>query len=98
LIVAASVVASAGLPPWKPTTWAADITLPRYGSSPLPSAIRPQRGSRETSTIGEKVQWMPNAAASTAAMRDACTTVALSNIAASPSPIGNTVRHPWITS
>ena len=34
---------------------AADICPERYGSSPEPSETRPQRGSAETSHIGENV-------------------------------------------
>jgi hypothetical protein len=55
--------------PWNPRTCAAAIALPRNGSSPAPSTIRPQRGSRATSTIGAKVQCRPAALASAAAMR-----------------------------
>jgi hypothetical protein len=53
--------------PWKPRTWAAAIAAPRYGSSPAPSTMRPQRASRAMSTIGPNVQWMPAARASFAA-------------------------------
>ncbi len=42
--------------PWKPLTCAAAMAAPRYGSSPEPSAMRPQRGSRAISTIGANVQ------------------------------------------
>mgnify|MGYP001609656249 CR=1 FL=1 len=47
---------SANVRPWKPRTRAAAMRLPRYGSSPEPSAIRPHRGSRAMSTIGANVQ------------------------------------------
>ena len=45
---------------------AADICPERYGSSPEPSETRPQRGSAETSHIGENVHAIPNADASAA--------------------------------
>src|SRR6476620_10947809 len=45
--------------PWKPRTRAMASTLPRYGSSPEPSMMRPHRASRATSTIGAKVQCSP---------------------------------------
>src|SRR3989442_4124541 len=54
---------------WKPRTRAAAMSEPRYGSSPEPSAIRPQRGSRAMSTIGAYVQLIPKAAASWPAAR-----------------------------
>ena len=52
---------------WKPRTCAWAIALPRKGSSPAPSAMRPQRGSRAMSTMGAKNQLMPAVDASTAA-------------------------------
>ena len=54
--------------------------------------IRPQRASQATSTIGAKVQWTPAAAASVAPMRADCSIAAMSQLAASPSGIGNIVR------
>ena len=53
--------------------------------------MRPQRASRETSTIGAKVQCWPAAAASVAATRADCSTAAGSQLAASPSGIGKIV-------
>src|SRR5215212_7224813 len=53
--------------PWNPRTCATATADPRYGSSPAPSIIRPQRGSRAMSTIGANAQWMPTALASRAA-------------------------------
>src|SRR2546422_7712480 len=66
---------------------------PRYGSSPEPSAMRPQRGSRAISTMGANVQWRPAAAASRAATRAAASTASGSHEAASPSGIGKMVRR-----
>ena len=60
--------------------------------SPLPSAIRPQRGSRATSSIGANTQLMPAAAASRAEMRSASRIAARSKLAACPSGIGKMVR------
>ena len=78
--------------PWNPRTRAAAAWAPRYGSSPEPSMIRPQRASQATSTIGAKVQWTPAAAASVAAMRADASIAARSQLAASPSGVGNIVR------
>jgi hypothetical protein len=44
------------------------------------------------STIGANVQWMPEAAASVAAMRADCSIAARSQLAASPSGVGKIVR------
>ncbi len=60
--------------------------------------MRPQRASRETSIIGEKVQRIPEAVASTAAMRAASSTSWGFQVAACPKGIGNTVLNPCITS
>ena len=68
------------------------------GSSPGPSTMRPQRGSRATSSIGAKVMASPSAAASTAASRAERLPVAGSKVEASASGIGNMVRWPWTTS
>ena len=53
-------------------TWASAMREPRKGSSPAPSMMRPQRGSRAMSTMGAKAHWMPVARASRAAMDWAC--------------------------
>ena len=71
---------------------------PRNGSSPLPSDTRPQRGSREISTIGLKVHEIPSALASTAAMRADSSMAVMSQVQDKPSGIGNIVSYPWITS
>ena len=55
--------------PWKPRTLASAKRDANQGSSPGPSAIRPQRGSRVTSSIGAKVNAIPSSAASAAATR-----------------------------
>ncbi len=55
--------------PWKPRTLARAMRALSQGSSPGPSALRPQRGSRETSSIGAKVIASPSAAPSRAASR-----------------------------
>lgn len=65
---------------------------PRNGSSPAPSMIRPQRGSRAMSTMGAKVQRTPAEAASAAAMLAARSAAAGSHAAASPSGTGKMVR------
>ena len=85
-------------PPWKPRTCAAATAAPRYGSSPAPSMIRPQRGSRAMSTIGAKVQWMPTARASRAATDWPRSIVSGSHDAAIAIGTGKIVRSPWITS
>ncbi len=89
---------AAGSSPWKPRTRAAAITAPRYGSSPAPSTMRPQRGSRAMSTIGAKVQCTPAAADSIAATRAARSASSGLKLAASASGTGNVVRKPWMTS
>src|ERR1044072_214030 len=57
------------------------MAMPRYGASPAPSAMRPQRASRATSTIGAKVQWIPAARASVPATYAARAAVAGSKLA-----------------
>ena len=52
-----------------PRTFAAPKAEARNGSSPKPSTTRPQRGSRVTSTMGEKVQFTPPDRASAADTR-----------------------------
>ena len=84
--------------PWKPTTRASAMRLPKYGSSPAPSTIRPHRASRAMSTIGANVQWRPTAAASRAATRAAFSTAPRSHDAASARGTGKMVLNPWITS
>ena len=74
------------------------MTAFRCTSSPNPSTTRPQRGSRETSIIGENVQVTPPERASRAAVRASCSTMAGSKDAACPSGTGAIVRCPWITS
>jgi hypothetical protein len=60
--------------------------------------MRPQRGSREMSSIGAKVQFTPAAAASSAATRAPCLTRPGFQLAACPSGNGMTVLKPWMTS
>ncbi len=84
--------------PWKPRTRATAIFAPRYGSSPAPSMIRPQRASRQMSSMGAKVQCTPAAAASVPATRAEASTASRSQLAASPRGTGKIVRKPWITS
>src|ERR1041385_4360808 len=74
------------------------MALPRYGSSPEPSTMRPQRGSRATSTIGAKVQCTPLADASMAATWADRSAAAGFQLAASASGTGKMVRKPWMTS
>src|SRR5204863_494235 len=62
------------------------------------SAIRPQRGSRAISTIGEYAQFNPSAAASVAAMRALCSIIGISHEQDKPSGMGNIVLCPCITS
>jgi hypothetical protein len=95
---AAIDVGSVNCLPWYPRTYAPAINEPRNGSSPAPSMMRPQRGSRAISTIGENVHRMPSAEASRAATREARSTTSGSQVAASANGIGNVVRQPWITS
>ncbi len=68
------------------------MAAPRWGSSPKPSAMRPQRGSRAMSSMGVKVQWMAALAASRAATAAACSTISGSQLAAWASGMGKTVR------
>ncbi|VXD00821.1 conserved hypothetical protein [Sphingomonas sp. 8AM] len=84
--------------PWKPSTRAAAINRPSSTSSPDPSTARPQRASRAMSTIGAKVQSIPDADASTAAARAVRRASSGSKLAASASGTGKTVRSPWMTS
>ncbi len=84
--------------PWKPRILAAAILAASHASSPGPSAVRPQRGSRETSSIGAKVSPSPSCAASLAASRAVSSQASGSNKAASARGIGNRVRCPWMTS
>src|ERR1700683_2963914 len=69
-----------------------------HASSPGPSAVRPQRGSRETSSIGAKLIASPSAAASLADSRADSVHASLSNSDASASGIGNMVWWPWMMS
>ena len=71
---------------------------PRNGSSPEPSDMRPQRASRQMSTIGLNVQQMPSALASLAAIWADFSIAAISQLHERASGIGNTVSYPWITS
>ena len=71
---------------------------PRNGSSPFPSDTRPQRGSREMSTIGLNVHEIPSALASTAAIRADSSMAAISQVHDRPSGMGNIVSYPWMTS
>ena len=77
---------------------AAAMRLPRYGSSPEPSEMRPQRGSTEMSHMGEYVHCRPAAAASVAAMRALWPIPSTSHEAAMPRLMGKMVRKPWMTS
>ena len=47
--------------PCKPSTAATPNSAVRYGSSPKVSSIRPQRGSRATSTTGDNARLTPRA-------------------------------------
>ena len=58
---------------------------------PEPSEARPQRGSRQMSTIGLKVQQMPADEASRAAIRADFSTDCMSHEQDSPKGMGNTV-------
>src|SRR5271166_2461018 len=71
---------------------------PRYGSSPAPSTIRPQRASRAMSTVGANVQLMPAARASRAAIVCPRSTSDGSHVADIASGGGNIVWYPWMTS
>ncbi|MNE87761.1 hypothetical protein D3C80_1849980 [compost metagenome] len=89
---------SLGAAPWKPRTMRAAIRETSCGSSPKPSEVRPQRGSREMSTVGAKVMSRPSALASSAAMRALFSMASRSQLEARPRPMGKVVRWPWITS
>ena len=60
--------------------------------------MRPQRGSREMSSIGAKVQLTPAAAASSAATLAPSRTTSGFQVAAWPSGMRITVLKPWMTS
>ena len=45
----------------RPRTYAVPTEPTRYGSSPMVSSVRPQRGSLVTSRTGERPWWMPTA-------------------------------------
>ena len=84
--------------PWYPRIFAAPKTLLTYVSSPKPSTTRPHLGSRDTSTIGENVQFTPPEAASLAEMRASVSATAGSKLAACARGTGNVVRWPCTTS
>ena len=84
--------------PWKPSTRATARVQPSSTSSPAPSTPRPQRASREISTMGAKFQARPTAVASSAAARAVRFARFASKAAASASGTGKMVRNPWITS
>ena len=63
----------------------------RNGSSPKVSLTRPQRRSRAMHSTGEKVQWMPVAATSTAVARATRSSRSGSHVAAMPSCVGKIV-------
>ena len=60
--------------------------------------IRPQRASRETSIIGENVQFTPSATDSKAAIRADSSAASISQLAVSANGTGKIVLYPWITS
>ena len=60
--------ASGSVSPCSPRTAAMPSWPTRYGSSPKVSSIRPQRGSRATSTTGASTRWTPRARISRAAI------------------------------
>ena len=62
-----------------------------HASSPGHSAMRPQRGSRQTSSIGANVRWMPARPASSAAAVAVSSHSFGSNAPASASGIGKIV-------
>ena len=68
--------------------------LPRYGSSPDPSAILPQRGSRQISTIGLKFQFIPSAVASIAEICAIRSIAVVSHEHDSANGIGKMVSYP----
>ena len=77
---------------------AADIWPERYGSSPEPSDTRPQRGSAETSHIGENVHAKPNADASAAEILATFSVASVSQEHDIPRFSGNPVLAPWMMS
>src|SRR5829696_6515829 len=79
-------------------TRAAPRTEFRYGSSPAASAMRPQRGSWETSTIGAYVCLSPTTADSRAPYLWSSKATRGSKLAPAPSGIGKMVRKPWMVS
>ena len=64
---------------------------PKKGSSPLPSLMRPHRGSRQMSTMGLKVQQMPSAVASIEAMRAELRMASISQLIDMAKGMGKTV-------
>ena len=75
-------------------TQARVITDPRYGSSPFDSTMRPHRGSRAMSTIGENTQSIPSVRASSAPVRATVSAAFGSQLAAIASGMENMVRCP----
>ncbi len=85
-------------PPWKPLTVGLGDLGHQVGSSPKPSEVRPQRGSRAMSTIGAKVMSSESAAASLGGgARHQADGV---HVPARRQPAADrkVVRWPWITS
>ena len=70
----------------------------RNGSSPAPSEMRPQRGSRAMSSMGAKASITPARVASLAEISVARRTRSGSKEQDQPSGIGKMVWKPWMTS
>ena len=92
------VPASASEAPWSPRTFAAPNTPETKASSPKPSQTRPQRASRDRSTMGANVQLTPPDAASAADVRPSDSDTEGSKLHACASGMGKIVRWPWMTS
>ena len=82
------------LSPWKPSTLALAIKLPKKGSSPAPSITLPHLASLEISTIGAKVQFNPSALASRAAVLAVFLIKSISHVQDSANGIGKIVLYP----
>ena len=82
---------SARSSPWRPRTNATPMRATRYGSSPNVSSVRPQRGSRQTSSTGERPWCAPVARICTRTASASASARSGSQVLASPIACGKIV-------
>lgn len=75
----------------RPRAYAVPMVPTRYGSSPMASSVRPQRGSRTTSRTGARPWWMPTARIDAPMACAISVTRAGSKLAPQASGVGKTV-------